>query len=70
MKGPIIHVYSKDGKIKVLSFRQALGKHNKLMKEGWIYTAVLNILQFIQYLHNECKDVEEAVKELSIQKSE
>lgn len=62
---PIIFIYAKDGKIKVLSHGDALYGHSRLIGEGWTHTATVNPCLFLENLHNESQDIVGEVKELS-----
>lgn len=62
---PIIFIYAKDGKIRILSHGDALHDHNQLISDGWKHTETINAGKFLEHLHNECEDIVEQVKQLS-----
>lgn len=62
---PIIFIYAKDGKIRVLSHGDALHGHSRLIGEGWKHTATIDPCRFLENLHNECDHIVKQVKELS-----
>ena len=67
MEQTFAFVYSKDGKIKVLNIEEAKRLQYELLKDGWVHTQTLDPCVYIQYLHNECEDVDliEEIKTLT-----
>ena len=53
-----VFVYAKDSKIKALNIGNAQKLSSKLIKEGWIHTQTIDFCKWLEYLHNECKDVD------------
>lgn len=37
----------------------------ELLKDGWAHTKTLDAFFYIQYLHNDCEDIEGDIKSLS-----
>jgi len=62
---PIIFIYAKDGKIRVLSQGDALYGHSQLIEDGWMHTNTINPCAYLENLHNECEDIVKQVKQLS-----
>jgi len=55
----IVFVYSKEGKVKVLDLNTSVQTPDfELADEGWKLTATLDPCKFIEYLSNECEDVD------------
>lgn len=63
----VVFIYAKDKEIKVLSTEGAKRLNDELLKEGWKQTQTLDACVWIQYLHNDCEDVDlfDEVKSLS-----
>ena len=62
---PIIFIYAKDGKIRVLSHGDALYGHSQLISDGWKHTETINPCVYLEHLHNQCEDIIKQVKQLS-----
>ena len=63
----VVFVYSKEGKVKVLDLNTAVQTPDlELKADGWNLTATLDPCKFIEYLSNECNDVDilSEIKEL------
>lgn len=58
MEQTFVFVYAKDGKIKALNLEEAKRLQDELVKEGWIHTHTLDACAYIQYLHNDCDEVD------------
>jgi hypothetical protein len=71
MKQAFVFIYAKDKKIKVLSFEESKRLHNKLLKEGWKHTSTLDACMWIQFLYNNCENLDllDEVKSLCEAKS-
>jgi hypothetical protein len=67
MKEVFVFIYSKDGKIKALSIEESKKLHDELVIDNWKHTLTLNAALYIEYLHNDCKEVDlvNMVKSLS-----
>jgi hypothetical protein len=59
----ILHVYKKDGKIKVLD-SQYKEEGKQLILKGWEITTGLDPCIWIEYLHNFC-DNDEKIEEIN-----
>jgi len=53
-----IFVYAKDGKIKVLNIDTAIKIREELINNGWVHTKTLDACVYLQYLHNNCEEVD------------
>ncbi len=58
MKETFVFVYAKGGKIKALNIEEAKKLQDELKKDGWVHTQTLDACVYIQYLHNDCEDVD------------
>ena len=67
MEKTYVFVYAKDGKIKALNTEEAKRLQDELVKAGWVHTQTLNACVYIQYLHNDCKEIDliEEIKSLT-----
>ena len=67
MKEVFVFVYAKGEKIKVLSIEESKRLNDYLIKNGWKHTQTLNACIWIQFLHNDCENVDlfDEVKSLS-----
>lgn len=54
----IVFVYHKDGKIKVLDLHTSYLEDKNMLSDGWQHTSTLNACMFIEYLFNQCEDVD------------
>lgn len=61
-----IFIYAKENKIKVINLTES-NLHNGLIAEGWVHTQTLDACGYIQFLHNDCKEVDliDEIKSLS-----
>lgn len=66
MSNPVVFVYAKDEKIKVLSLEDAKRTEIDLQIEGWSHVHTIDPCVYIQHLHNDCEpeDLVEAMIEL------
>lgn len=53
-----VFVYTKEKLIKVLGISDSKNMQSKLIEEGWVHTSTLDACVYLQYLHNECEDVD------------
>lgn len=51
MNVPIVFVYAKDDKIKVLDLEKSKAEHDSLLADNWKHTATLNACVYIEYLY-------------------
>jgi len=58
MEQSFVFVYAKDGKIKALNIEESKRLHNELINDGWVHTQTLDACCYIQYLHNDCEEVD------------
>jgi hypothetical protein len=58
MEEAFVFVYTKDGKIKVLNIEEAKRLQYELVKGGWVHTQTLDACVYIQYLHNDCEEID------------
>ena len=67
MEQLFVFIYAKDNKIKALNIEDAKRLNDELLKNSWKHTETLDACVWIQYLHNECGDVDlfDEVKSLS-----
>jgi len=67
MKEVFVFVYAKGEKIKVLSIEESKRLNDYLIKNGWKHTQTLDACIWIQFLHNDCENVDlfDEVKSLS-----
>jgi len=67
MEQVFVFIYAKDKEIKVLNIEEAKRLNDSLISEGWKHTHTLDACGWIQYLHNDCEDVDlfDEVKSLS-----
>ncbi len=65
--GPVVFIYSKQGKIKALGSLEAEILHKNLILDDWIQTHTLDVCRTLEYLHNECKEdsLKEEIRSLS-----
>lgn len=62
-----VFIYAKDKEIKVLNIEDSKRLNDSLIKDGWKHTQTIDACVWIQYLHNNCEDVDlfDEVKSLS-----
>lgn len=67
MEQVFVFIYAKDKEIKVLNIEESKRLNDSLISEGWKHTHTLEACGWIQYLHNDCEDVDlfDEVKSLS-----
>ncbi len=53
-----VFVYAKNGKIKVLNIDSSIKNNNELINDGWVHTKTLDACVYLQYLHNNCEEVD------------
>jgi hypothetical protein len=53
-----VFVYAKDGFVKVLNIEDSRAEHQKLLDEGYVRTATLDVCTYIVYIAN-CQDDKE-----------
>lgn len=58
MTDAVVFIYAKNGKIKALDIEQTKKLWAELAKDGWIHTQTLDTCAWIQYLHNDCNEVD------------
>lgn len=63
-----VFIYSKDEKIKALNLEDAKNLGDNLVKDGWVHTQTLDPCVFIEYLHNECENVDLISEIISLRK--
>lgn len=59
-----VFIYTKDGKIKVLSHYEAQMKQDQLIAYGWTHTATLDACKWIEWLHNNASDKIKEINDL------
>ena len=57
MEQVFVFIYAKGKEIKVLNIEESKRLDVKLKSDGWKHTQTLDACVWIQYLHNNCKDV-------------
>jgi len=55
----LLHIYARNGVIKVIRAENKWFEHEKLIESGWVETRTLNPVTFIEYLHNHCTEFEQ-----------
>ncbi len=67
MNQSFVIVYAKNGKIKALNIEESIRLQDELIKDGWVHTESLDACCYIQYLHNDCEEVDliDKIKSLS-----
>lgn len=67
MEQVFIFIYAKGKEIKVLNIEEHKRLNDSLIREGWKHTQTLDACVWIQYIHNNCEDVDlfDEVKSLS-----
>lgn len=60
----LIFVYAKNGKIKALSLYFAQKDDTKLKEDGWVHTATIDPVLWLNKLCNDCDDVLKEIGEL------
>ena len=67
MEQVFVFIYAKDKEIKVLNIEESKRLNDSLISDGWKHTHTLDACVWIQYLHNDCEDVDlfNEVKSLS-----
>jgi len=53
-----VFIYAKGIEIKALNIEESKRLNLKLLNEGWVHTQTLDACVYIQYLHNNCEDVD------------
>lgn len=61
----LVFVYAKDGKIKVLTLANAVLEGNKLKDDSWKHTETLDVIAWIEGLHNGSLNVIDEINSLS-----
>ena len=59
----LLHIYAKEGVIKVIRAEKKWIEHDKLIESGYVYVKPINPVTFIEYLHNHCEE-NDIVKEI------
>jgi hypothetical protein len=62
-----IYILENKGKIKALSLDEVRKQKEQLFTEGWERTYTIS-KEWIEFLHNDCLDVNKEVKSLSVRK--
>ena len=57
MEKLFVFVFTKDRKIKALNTEDNKRLRYELIKDGWVHTQILDACAYIEYLHNDCKEV-------------
>jgi len=67
MEQVFVFIYAKGKEIKVLNIEESKRLDSELKSDGWKHTQTLDACVWIQYLHNNCEDVDlfDEVKSLS-----
>jgi hypothetical protein len=67
MEQVFVFIYAKGKEIKALNIEESKSLNDSLINEGWKHTQTLDACVWIQYLHNDCEDVDlfDEVKSLS-----
>ena len=67
MEEVFVFIYAKGKEIKVLNIKDFKRLNDSLISEGWKHTKTLDACVWIQYVHNNCEDVDlfDEVKSLS-----
>ena len=67
MEQVFVFIYAKGKEIKVLNIKESKRLDSELKSDGWKHTQTLDACLWIQYLHNNCEDVDlfHEVKSLS-----
>ncbi len=67
MQQTFVFIYAKGMEIKALNIEESKRLNDELLKEDWKHTQTLDACVWIQYLHNNCEDVDlyDEVKSLS-----
>lgn len=62
-----VFVYSKNKQIKVLGLEKDRESKETLIKEGWKHIHTIDVCVWMEYLHNNCDDIDviDEVKSLS-----
>ena len=60
----LIFVYAKNGKIKALSLYFAQKDDTKLREDGWVHTATIDPILWLNKLCNDCDNVLKEISEL------
>ena len=58
MNDVFVFIYAKGIKIKALNIEESKRLNSKLLNEGWVHTQTLDPCIYIQYLHNDCEEVD------------
>ena len=53
-----VFIYAKGKEIKALNIEDSKRLGLSLINEGWIHTQTLEACVYIQYLHNNCEEVD------------
>lgn len=64
MMQTFVFVYTKEGKIKVLSHHQDQLEKDQLLSDGWTHTATLDACRWIEWLHNNASDKIKEINDL------
>jgi hypothetical protein len=67
MEQVFVFIYAKGKEIKALNIEESKRLDSELKSNGWKHTRILDACVWIQYLHNDCEDVDlfDEVKSLS-----
>ena len=58
MEQVFVFIYAKGKEIKALSIEESKRLNDSLIKEGWKHSQTLDACVWIQFLHNDCEDVD------------
>lgn len=59
-----VFIYAKEGKIKALNLENAKQRHSKFIRQGWQLTHTLDACKYLEFLHNDCKNIDNEIKSL------
>lgn len=67
MEQVFVFIYAKGKEIKALNIEESKRLNDELLKDDWKHTQTLDACCWIQYLHNNCEDVDvlDEIKSLS-----
>lgn len=67
MEQVFVFIYAKGKEIRALNIDESKRLNDRLLKDDWRHTQTLDACVWIQFLHNDCEDVDlfDEVKSLS-----
>lgn len=64
MEQAFVFIYAKGNEIKALNIEESKRLNDSLIKDGWKHTRTIDACVWIQYLCNDCEDLEDEIRSM------